>query len=127
MKRFVTGGVMMLLFFIMISCNSYQKEQESKSKANLPVALSAASGKASCVFLTADEKNNPAISWVEIDSSGKKHFYFARWKPSVHAFSSPHAIPIEQNAAMHEEGMPKIAFKGDGSLFAMYETSVPVQ
>src|SRR5690606_18828615 len=90
-----------------------------------PKLLSDTQNKASCVFLTTDEKDHPAISWTETDRAGNKHFYFSYWNMESRTFAPPRAIPIEQHASIHEEGMPKIAIRGDGTVFATYETNVP--
>lgn len=101
---------------------------DKKEKAGAePVLLSSLSNKASCVFLAADEKNKPVISWVETDPAGKTHFFFARMDTATGRFLTPEPIPIEEHANIHEEGMPKIAVKGDGTLLAIYETSTPVE
>lgn len=108
-------------FSILQSCshvNSNKAEQ-------LPVEISNADSKASCVFLTKDEKNNTVISWTEIDNAEKKHFFFANWDNKSLSFGDKISIPIDSITSIHEEGMPKIAFKGDGTLVATYETSVP--
>ncbi|HRQ50275.1 MAG TPA: sialidase family protein, partial [Agriterribacter sp.] len=103
--------IYMTLFCVLLSCG----DSERSGKATAPVLLSDANNKASCVFLARDEKNQPVISWTETDSTGNKHFYFTSRMP----------IPIAPNTSIHEEGMPKIAFKGDGTMVAIYETSVP--
>ncbi len=95
------------------------------SKEQAPIMLSNVGNKASCVFLTKDQKNNPVISWAEVDRAGNKHVYFANWDARSQKFTPGIAIPIEPNTSIHEEGMPKIAFKGDGTIVATYETSVP--
>src|SRR5690606_36291115 len=82
---------------------------------------------ASCVFRTSDENYQVVVSWVEIDSANKKYFYFARWDHHDKAFSSPKPIPMAENASIHEEGMPKIAFKSDGTMIALYETNIPIE
>ncbi|HTO17036.1 MAG TPA: sialidase family protein [Edaphocola sp.] len=87
--------------------------------------ISQSDREASCVFLTKDEKDNPIISWVEKDSSNKKHFFFSKYLKGQEKFDSPIAIPIEQNATTHSEGGPKIAVKGNGTIFALYEISIP--
>lgn len=112
--------VSLIAILIFQSCN-----MDNKSKEKAPVLLSTQNNKASCVFLTQDEKNNPVISWTEIDSAGTKHFYFANWDSKSNKFDERISIPIAQNTSIHEEGMPKIAFKGDGTIVATYETSVP--
>lgn len=90
-----------------------------------PVLLSDPRNEASCVFLTQDEKNNPLVSWAETDSAGNKQFYFANWDAASRKFAAGIGIPIEPNTSIHEEGMPKITVKEDGTMVAIYETSVP--
>jgi len=109
------------VFAILQSCNNGQNSTKERN----PILLSDVHNKASCVFLTKDEKSNPVGSWTEIDSAGNKHFYFASWDAKFEKFASGIEIPIPPNTSIHEEGMPKIAFKGDGTMMAIYETSVP--
>lgn len=104
------------------SCNNTSEEQ-----AILPILLSSPHQKASCVYLTSDEKNNPVVSWCETDSTGKKYFYLSFFDAVAGKFSSAINVPIEQNASFHEEGMPKVAVKGDGSIVAVYETASPTK
>ncbi len=101
--------------------------KNSAQPTDLPIQLSASDTKASCVFLTADEKGIPAVSWVETDSSEHSRFFFAKWNQKQNTFGENTEIPMEDNAAIHEEGMPKIVFKGDGSLVAIYETYSPME
>ena len=108
-----------LLFILLQSCLSEQQQPESA-----PLQLSAPGLKASSVFLTQDEKDNPVVSWVELDTAGTKHFYFAHWNEATQAFDAGMPIPILTIANTHEEGMPKLAFKGDGTIIATYETTV---
>lgn len=102
------------------SCSISEKKENDS-----PTLLSDPQYDASSAFLTSDADNIPVISWTETDSSGNKSFYFAKWDREAQRFSSRKTIPIEQNASIHAEGMPKFAVKGDGTLIAIYETSVP--
>lgn len=113
-----------LVFLVVLqSCNN---GENSNGTIQAPVVrLSDIQNKASCVFLTTDEEGRPVASWVETDSQGTKYFYFSYWDAVSRAFAPGRAIPIEQHASFHEEGMPKIAVRGDGALLATYETSVP--
>lgn len=119
MKKFFVFYI--AAFVILQSCS----EKEHNAGEYAPVLLSNRHYKASCVFLTRDEKNNPVISWTEVDSLENKHFYFANWNEKSQQFAAALTIPIAPNTSIHEEGMPKIAVKGDGTLVATYETSVP--
>ncbi len=116
------------LFFLLIvwlvsACNlSTGKKQEPLRS----VLLSDSTRQATCVFLTADENNRPVISWCETNRSDKqKNFYMAFFDESSKKFTDRISIPIEQNVNLHEEGMPKIAVKADGTILAIYETSAP--
>lgn len=111
-KVFIVGLV------VLSACNSVSKEK--------PVLVSDSTKEADCVFLTSDEKDQPVISWCEADGkTDKKNFYMAWFDESSGSFSSRIPVPIEQNANFHEEGMPKLAIKGDGTIIAVYETSAP--
>ena len=131
MKRSITLLALVLLLSL-IGCKEKQPSPEqngSNSKAiseeNLPIQLSDPRNIATCVYLTKDAEGTPYISWVETDSLQQKHFFFARFDEEGKEFGEKREIPIEQNAALHEEGMPKLAVKGNGDLFALYETSTP--
>ena len=114
--------MLLMLLYVLPSCTGSRQKDESIAS---PVVLSHAGGKASCVFMTTDEKDIPVVSWVEADSMDHKRFYFAYWDAGSRKFAAPHRIPIADNASIHEEGMPKIAIRGDGSIIAIYETSIP--
>ncbi|MFT3750415.1 MAG: exo-alpha-sialidase [Agriterribacter sp.] len=91
------------------------------------ICLSDTSRNASSVYLTPDEKNNPVISWCETDHAGKIFFYLSFLDTAAGKFYPPINIPVEQNASLHEEGMPKVAIKGNGSIVAVYEISSPTK
>lgn len=111
--------------FLFISLQACETSKETDS--NHPILLSDTAFLASSAFLAKDENNTPVISWIEKDSSGAPSFYFAKWDMDKERFSSRKNIPIEQNASIHAEGMPKLAVKGDGTIIAIYETSTPVE
>ncbi len=121
---------MKLYFFIVglivlaVSCDSPGKAEHSQAIA---VCISDPARLATSVYLTSDEKNNPVISWCETDDTGKKSFYLSFFDTVEAKFSSPVNIPVEQTVSFHEEGMPKIAVKGDGSIVAIYETPSPTE
>lgn len=123
MKKIIYKGFALLFLTICLqACDTSEK-----TGANHPVLLSDSTFLASSAFLSKDENNTPVISWIEKDSSGTPSFYFAKWDINKGKFSSRKNIPIEQNASIHAEGMPKFAVKGDGTIIAIYETSTPVE
>lgn len=121
----------LLIGIICLNCSCKEKGTNQPEKVSeqetLPIMLSNSQTKASCVYLTADENDRAWISWIEIDSVGQKHFYFSKYDEEVGKFKGKQEIPIDQNASIHEEGMPKLAVKSDGSIFALFETSTPVE
>jgi Uncharacterized conserved protein len=109
------------LVIIAASCTS-----PINHKTTGAICISDSTRHASCVYLTTDEKDQPIVSWCETNPDSKqKSFYMAWLDEKSGRFSSKIAIPIEQNASLHEEGMPKIAVKNNGAIIAVYETSTP--
>ena len=108
-----------MVFILLASCNT----KSSQEKPFNTVVISNEKHKASCVRFASDEQNNPIISWCETDEGERKLFYLSFFKNGK--FGTPVSIPIEQNAAIHEEGMPKVAIKSDGTIVAVYETVSP--
>lgn len=117
MKRFILFAAVILG---LASCKSH-------SSQNAIAPLSNGGNDASCVFLTKDEAGNPAVSWAEVDSAKVKHFYLSFWDVKTSGFGPKTEVPVPGNTKFHEEGMPKIAFKSDGTIVATFETSVPVE
>jgi YHS domain-containing protein len=118
----------LILLFIVIASLSGCSNSNSQNlgQTSSPVLLSDSSKQASCVYLTSDEKNQPVISWCETDrKTSRKNYYMAFFDESSGRFLPRIPVPIEQNASFHEEGMPKVAIKADGTIIAVYETSAP--
>ncbi len=95
--------------------------------ANPITQISNSKNKASCVSFTTDEKGKSVMSWAEVDELGKKFFFFSNYSNNTNSFFNKTVVPIEQNTNLHAEGMPKIAFKGDGTIVALFETSNPTE
>ncbi len=119
MKKLVL--IYTIIASLLQACNTGEHENTGRQ----PVLISKANAGACCVFLTKDHRDLPVISWIEQDSKKNKQFYFSSWDTVTGRFGSAITVPIEPNTSIHEEGMPKIAFKADGTIVAIYETSVP--
>lgn len=107
----------MLLFQ---SCKDGKRGEDS-------IVLSDSTQAASCALFTTNNKGDLVISWCEKNQSGNKKFYFSEFDKTSNRFSNKNSIPIEPNASLHEEGMPKVAFKNDGTIIAVFETSEPTE
>jgi YHS domain-containing protein len=114
-----------ILFVLVAGCNT--PNNTLKQEEVIPVCISDTARNASCVYLTSDEKGAPVISWCETSQSGKKFFFMAYFDSATGKFANKINIPLEQNAALHEEGMPKVGIKKDGSIIAVYETTAPTE
>ncbi len=76
--------------------------------------------------LTTNHLAQPVLSWVERDAEGKVvRFAFATSTDGGTSFGTPTEIPIVAGISAHAEGMPKIAFKSDGTIVAAYEARRP--
>ncbi|WP_114791426.1 YHS domain-containing protein [Niabella yanshanensis] len=115
--------IFLIVMVFLLSCGTENNKGNTSQQA---LSISDSLNLAGCVSLTSDENNHLVISWTETETeSKKKHFYMATFDELTKAFLTRVSIPVEQNVALHEEGMPKIAIKGDGTIIAVYETSTP--
>lgn len=112
-------GLSILLF----SCTSPRNEAEQGNEIK---TISDKNKNAHSVYLTKNHLEIPVMVWTEQDTTtnAEKHFFFALFDTIQKDFSEKIEIPIEQNAALHTEGMPKIAFKNSGEIIAVYEVKV---
>jgi len=114
-------STILLLILVIFSCKGTNQQPATLSD-NL---LSDPAAKASCVFMTTDRNGIPAVSWVEEKEGADPKMFFAVWQENAQKFDGKKEIPIPSNVSIHEEGMPKIAFKSDGTMLATYESSTP--
>jgi hypothetical protein len=90
------------------------------------IVVSDTSNNAVSPRLTTDNKGNPVLSWAEEnDSSQVVAVCFATSKDAGKTFSNKKNIRIVKGITAHAEGMPKLAFKSDGTIIALFETKRP--
>lgn len=114
--------ISLLMITFLASCNLHQVKKESSDTKQ----LSNTTTKASSVYLTLDNNDVPVISWIEYMEDDLPLMYYAKWDDKLDNFGKYKSIPIPDNTSTHEEGMPKIVFKSDGTLMVIYESSTPV-
>lgn len=115
------------LSIIPIFCLLLMQACSNKSNHENIVLLSDSIHRASCVSFTSDETGAPVISWAETDKDEHKFFFFSYLNKKDNSFPDRIAVPVEQSSNLHEEGMPKIAIKADGTIVAVYETAAPTE
>lgn len=121
-KYSVFSWVLIGMLWTCWSCSSPGHRAE-KEEADSPIRLSDTGSTASCVYLASDEEDRPLVSWVELGDDRGKYLYFAFWDEGRGRFTKPEVLQLPDHTAVHEEGMPKIAVKRDGSLLVFYEVS----
>lgn len=101
---------------ILLGCN---KEQSLKM-------ISSVGSTAESVYLTHDHKNNAVIVWTERRDDELTLFFSAASNEGT-SLSDKVSLPLTNDVATHSEGMPKIAFKKDGTIIAAYEKKAPTE
>lgn len=67
---------------------------------------------------------SPVLSWVE--KHGDSALFFRKvWSKASQSWLASEAIPIHPKASTHAEGMPKLAYKSDGTCILLYELNKP--
>lgn len=74
--------------------------------------------------LTTDHRNNPVLSWTEKEGE-KSYFYFSVSEDGGRTFGPKIRVRTPAVFSSHAEGMPKVAFKKDGTVLAVFEVSRP--
>ena len=74
---------------------------------------------------TTDNQQNPVLTWAE-KADDKAAFYFARSTDGGQTFGEKFRVPAPTTLSVHAEGMPKLAFKANGDMLALFEVPKPV-
>lgn len=112
-----------LFFIILIFCLVVFANCNKEEKLKM---ISTSGKKAESVYLTHDKKDNPVVAWTERDANNLVLF-FAVSTDNGRSFSEKKSLPLPGDVATHAEGMPKVAFKKDGTIIAAYEKKAPTK
>jgi hypothetical protein len=105
-----------IAFFILARCGGDDRAMMISSEANA----------AESVYLTHDQNDNPVIVWTERDGNNLTLF-FAISHDHGKSFAQKTSLALAADVATHAEGMPKVAFKKDGTIVAAYEKKAPTR
>jgi len=75
-------------------------------------------------FITLNHENKTVISWAEGEDENT-FFYYSISEDNGKTFSSPIEVSPTKGLTPHKETMPKLAFKADGSIVAVYQKRTP--
>ncbi|MCU0338834.1 MAG: glycoside hydrolase [Spirosomaceae bacterium] len=76
--------------------------------------------------LSTDHRGNPVLSWAEKDGD-KSYFFFAVSTDDGQTFGPKVKVNAPTDFSVHAEGMPKVAFKADGTIVATFERRRPTK
>lgn len=99
----------LVLILALVACNT------APVSGGKEMVLSDTSRNASCVYMTYTPKGNPAISWVEDGV-----MYFSISPDGGKTFPAPKPVTTATGIQPHAENMPKMVFRPNGEVIAMY-------
>ncbi|MCU0352229.1 MAG: glycoside hydrolase [Cytophagales bacterium] len=76
--------------------------------------------------LVTDANQNPVLSWTEKTGEEAK-FYYAVSTDGGRTFGKKIQVTAPTDISVHAEGMPKVAFKADGTVIATFERKFPTE
>lgn len=113
--------ILLVYSLLIMACSTENKP--IKRQFHSSVLISSAHQYSDAPFLTSDEKGNAVLSWVEGKDDSTMLYYAV--SNGSQSFGQPIAIPPTKGLKVHHESMPKIAFKDDGTIIAVYGKKTP--
>jgi hypothetical protein len=110
-----------LIFISLLSVALFACRQKDNT---IPFSTKGAS--AESVYLTRDQNDNPVAVWTERKGDDLR-LLFAVSIDGGKSFPDKISLPLTSDVATHSEGMPKVAFKKDGTIIAAYEKKTPTE
>lgn len=111
-KYFITSVVISFLF----SCSNNKHTEPCPEK----MISSDMSAETSCPFLTTDNKKNIVLSWVKKVNSKNTVMCYAVSTDKGNSFGQAIEIFPSKDVEPHAENLPKIVFKPDGGIIAVW-------
>lgn len=120
--------IALLLISIITSCGTTHKNEseviKNEIKINESKFISSGNKLADSPFLTKNNEGNTILTWVEgVDDN--TYLYYSLSKDDGETFSSPIKVTPTKGLSPHQETMPKIGFKNDGTIIVVYQKRTP--
>lgn len=112
---------MNLLTFIFLAIIFFGCSNENTAKL-----FSSEGASAESVYLTRDQNANPVAVWTERKENDLTLF-LAISNDGGKSFPDKLSLLLTNDVATHSEGMPKVAFKKDGTIVVAYEKKTPTE
>lgn len=117
-----------LLFLIslifLFSCSERTPKESNIHEHNLIFDEPIEFENGSCPFFTKDSKGNIVMSWV-MDIDETNHVFCYSIADENGNFGKSTVIPVSTNVNPHNENIPKIAFKENGDIIAVWGVKNP--
>lgn len=113
-------------FFIIITLGIIVQSCFNADKKINIIASSAVqmdTSESSCPYITKDNKGDIVLSWIKKIDSSTSVFCYAVSKDEGKNFGKTIQIPGSENIHPHGENMPKIIFKPDGEIIAVWASA----
>lgn len=117
MKNKIIAGI---LISFLLSCTNEQTEQCTEKMIS-----SDTNAETSCPFLTKDNKGNIALSWVKEINDSNTVMCYAVSADKGYSFGQSVEIIPSKGVHPHGENLPKIIFKPNGEIIAVWGASNP--
>lgn len=112
MKYFLS---VLLVLAVGIGC------KEAGNKVSRPSVISHINMDASCPYFTQTAEGIPVVSWIEKDSAEDAGtMFYTLYDSATQMFGPPIEIPVTKGVIPHDENLPKMLFKKDGVVIAVF-------
>ncbi|RFS24575.1 hypothetical protein DVR12_05050 [Chitinophaga silvatica] len=109
------------LFFIVLIALGFFACRNTTVTDNKSLIVSHVNKDASCPYFTKTAQGLPVVSWIETDSAAETGMmYYAVFDSGSLNFNAPIAIPTSAGVVPHDENLPKILFKPDNVVIAVF-------
>lgn len=123
MKRYL---IPLFIITSIISCSEYKENTDNKTiTTTTSNIISTGKNLADSPFMTLTHENKPVLSWVEGDEDSL-FLYYSISEDNGKTFSTPIEVSSTNGLNPHKESMPKLAFKSDGTIVALYQKRTPI-
>jgi len=114
---------MKIKLFILVLAATICHTFPSKAQSD-PKLLSWTGTEACCPYFTKDQNGLPFVCWTAKEADNT-YIYYSGFNSQSGEFGQGKKINSSQGASMHPESMPKLAFKSDGTMIAVFEVKNP--
>src|SRR6476661_8361553 len=116
---------LLFVISITISCLASCKSGDNKLAGNTENSIQVDSIPGQCPYLAKDDKGNVVMSWVRSRNDSFNVFCYAVSPDHGKTFEAAIEIPASTNIEPHSENLPKIIYKPNGEIMALWGAANP--